>query len=483
MSKIKLTKFAKVFFLSLPLLGVSAFKAEAAFDHSQVIRGNFTRGQEVTAQCIKCHEKEAVDFMKTSHWKWMGPPNHIGKFQNPANAKKEWGKINMFNNFCVNPWGGNFEFCGKCHAGYLDNYAKCLECDPVNIDCLVCHTQEKSYFKGKKPGGKVDPEILNKAATQIGKPQRFNCGFCHFAGGGGDNVKHGGLYTKMGGKIPREIDVHMGGADMTCQDCHVTKNHQIAGASTMLATYSARVSCTDCHDEKTVHANSPAGKMIAKHLKTVACETCHIPAIARGGIATKLHWDWSYVGKEMKELEGKEEFGREVYAKHKGVFKWGVNVIPTYMWYNGKVERYLLGDKLDPNTVLDLNKPMGSIKDPKAKIYPFKVHTGKQPYDVKYKYLLPFRVWKSLWSDYNWQKAIELSAKEMGLPYSGNFDFVSTAYYISVRHEVAPKEMALTCNDCHFKRRLDWKALGYPDDPALVGGRFTRGIVKVKKSK
>ncbi len=167
MSKIKLTKFAKVFFLSLPLLGVSAFKAEAAFDHSQVIRGNFTRGQEVTAQCIKCHEKEAVDFMKTSHWKWMGPPNHIGKFQNPANAKKEWGKINMFNNFCVNPWGGNFEFCGKCHAGYLDNYAKCLECDPVNIDCLVCHTQEKSYFKGKKPGGKVDPEILNKELPKL----------------------------------------------------------------------------------------------------------------------------------------------------------------------------------------------------------------------------------------------------------------------------------------------------------------------------
>ncbi|PMP60906.1 MAG: hypothetical protein C0197_06470 [Caldimicrobium thiodismutans] len=152
----------------------------------------------------------------------------------------------------------------------------------------------------------------------------------------------------------------------------------------------------------------------------------------------------------MKDLEGKEEYGREVFAKHKGVFKWGINVIPTYMWYNGKGERYLLGDKLDPNKVLELNRPMGSIKDPKAKIYPFKVHTGKQPYDVKYKYLLAFRVWKALWSDYNWQKAIELGTKEMGLPYSGNFDFVRTAYYISARHEVAPKEMALTCNDCHF---------------------------------
>ena len=38
-------------------------------------------------------------------------------------------------------------------------------------------------MKGKKPGEKVDPEILAKAAAKIGKPQRFNCGFCHFAGG------------------------------------------------------------------------------------------------------------------------------------------------------------------------------------------------------------------------------------------------------------------------------------------------------------
>ncbi len=71
----------------------------------------------------------------------------------------------------------------------------------------------------------------------------------------------------------------------------------------------------------------------------------------------------------------------------------------------------------------------------------------------------------------------------MGLPYSGNFDFVRTAYYISARHEMAPKEMALTCNDCHFKKRLDWKAFDYPDDPAVVGESVTRSIVKVKKSK
>jgi len=51
----------------------------------------------------------------------------------------------------------------------------------------------------------------------------------------------------------------------------------------MLATYSSRVSCTDCHDEKTTHPKSSAGKIIAKYLQFVACENSHIPAIARGG--------------------------------------------------------------------------------------------------------------------------------------------------------------------------------------------------------
>ncbi|MGB9761119.1 MAG: hypothetical protein ACPLWD_01315 [Caldimicrobium thiodismutans] len=97
MRRIKGSKSFKAFILSLSFLGFSSLKAEAAFDHSQVIKGNFTGAHEVTALCIQCHEKQAKEFMKTPHWKWMGPPLHIGKFQNPANAKKEWGKINMFN--------------------------------------------------------------------------------------------------------------------------------------------------------------------------------------------------------------------------------------------------------------------------------------------------------------------------------------------------------------------------------------------------
>ncbi len=468
----------KIFFLT-GFIGFLYASSYAKFDHASVLVGNFSSGPEVTAKCLECHEKQAKEFMQTSHWKWKGQPKIVAKFQNPQNAKKEWGKINMFNNFCVNPSGGNFEFCGKCHAGYAKDYTQVGKNDPKLIDCLVCHTKERDYMKAKKPGGVVEPAVLNKAAKNIGLPERFNCGWCHFAGGGGDNVKHGGLYSKMGEKIPAEVDVHMGKAGMNCQDCHTTQNHQIAGASIMLATYSKRVSCTDCHGGK-VHEKSKSGKLLDQHTKSIACETCHIPSIARGGIATKLYWDWSHVGKDEKEFEGKTEYGREIFAKHKGLFKWGVEVIPTYVWYNGKMERYMMGDKItDPTKPVYLNKPVGSIKDPNSKITPFKIHMGKQPYDQEYKHLLVFRVWKALWSDYDWERALNLGSKESGLPYSGKYGFVETIYYIATKHEVALKDKALTCNECHFKQRLDWKALGYPDDPALVGGRFSR----MKKTK
>ncbi len=47
--------------------------------------------------------------------------------------------------------------------------------------------------------------------------------------------------------------------------------------------------------------------------------------------------------------------------------------------------------------------------------------------------------------------------------------------YLSVNHEVAPKEQAYgfnnACEDCHLGDQIDWVALGYDGDPALGGTR------------
>ena len=54
-------------------------------------------------------------------------------------------------------------------------------------------------------------------------------------------------------------------------------------------------------------------------------------------------------------------------------------------------------------------------------------------------------------------------------------EFVDTIMYLTVNHEVAPKEQALgmdsNCGDCHFGGTIDWTELGWSDDPVLGGTR------------
>jgi len=456
--------FVSVFFL--------AFVSEA-FDHSQAVKGPFKTGEDVTKACLQCHDKQAEDVLKTPHWKWKGAPRTIKGMEN---SKEEYGKANMINNFCISIQGGekcaNEEFCSKCHPsyGWVDNTFDFN--DKTKIDCLICHAREGNYRKGM--AGEPDRKLiemgkmsLTKAAQSVGLPNRDNCGVCHFFGGGGDAVKHGDLDSTMS-KPTRDHDIHMGGTtDMSCQGCHVTKDHRIAGASTFLATNDGRVNCDDCHRDP--HKDSASNKTLAKHIKTVACQTCHIPAFARGQ-ATKMSWDWSELG---KDIEPEEQFGKETYAKHKGRFVWDMNVVPTYAWYNGKIERYMKGDKIkNPNATVFISKPAGDIKDKGAKIFPFKVHSGKQPMDSVNNYLLIPQTHKGVWEHFNWEKGLADGAKGSGLPYSGKYQFVSTAFFGSINHEVAPKEQALKCKDCHMEgKRLDWKALGYKGDPMRVGGR------------
>ena len=55
------------------------------------------------------------------------------------------------------------------------------------------------------------------------------------------------------------------------------------------------------------------------------------------------------------------------------------------------------------------------------------------------------------WSDFDWDKAIEIGQAYNGLPYSGEYDFVDTEYVFPITHMVAPKDQAVACVDCHAK--------------------------------
>ena len=54
----------------------------------------------------------------------------------------------------------------------------------------------------------------------------------------------------------------------------------------------SRASCESCHGS-TPHDR----QKLDDHVDTLACQTCHVPAFARGGVATKMWWDWSTAGR------------------------------------------------------------------------------------------------------------------------------------------------------------------------------------------
>jgi hypothetical protein len=65
-----------------------------------------------------------------------------------------------------------------------------------------------------------------------------------------------------------------------CVDCHYTEAHKVAGGGYIIARddIDYEVTCTNCHEEP-VHSEEYAA--INDHTGKVACQTCHIPLLAR----------------------------------------------------------------------------------------------------------------------------------------------------------------------------------------------------------
>lgn len=426
------------------------------FDHAAVITKRFETPQEVTRACLECHP-DARKVMKTAHWLWVGD-----EVQLPGRTgTTRIGKRNLLNNFCIAA-RGNERSCMKCHAGYGwadDSFDFARE---ENVDCLVCHERTGSYVKGTYGLPAPGTDLL-AAARSVGTPQRENCLGCHAYGGGGQGVKHGDLDSSLAHPFEEE-DVHIGRLGFLCVDCHTAPEHRIRGRAFSVSVEDSHgVACADCHT-RPEHRDA----RIEAHLAAVACQTCHIPTFA-GKLPTKSSWDWSKAGDASRKEDPHH------YLKIKGEFAYEQDAVPEYRWFNGTVGRYLLGDPIDdPEKPTVLNPPRGGIEDQQARIWPFKVHRARQPYDVGNRYLFPPVTGGEggYWTTFDWDQAFRLGARASNLPYSGRPGFAQTAMYWPLSHMVAPKERALGCTDCHGERsRLDWKALGYAGDPIQTGGR------------
>lgn len=474
---------AAIFFVSAALAAtdsapVDTDKATAKLlkstaDHSKfkVLDQTFASGPEVTKACLSCHTEAAKQIHKTLHWKW--------DYINP-DTKQHLGKKNVINNFCTSV-PSNYAACASCHIGYGmrdDKYDFTIE---ENVDCLACHDSTGKYKKPSgfaglpvakdtefPPGsGKIVKGIdLRNIAQKVGKTQRTTCGTCHFYGGGGDGVKHGDLDSSL--EAPsKELDVHMDvkGNNFSCATCHKTEGHQVPGsryAPTAMDKEAAHTrgkvekanpaTCQSCHNQaphKVAKLNDHTGKL--------ACQTCHIPAFARGGNPTKMFWDWSTAGKKGPDGKNqiiKDDDGYDTYMTIKGDFKWAENVKPEYVWFNGTVNYTLYTDKIEKgDKPTQINRFEGSPTDGKSMIWPIKLFRGKQQYDPVNKTLVITHLAgnddTAFWTNLNWEKAVTAGMKASNREFSGKVDFIETESMWPITHMVAPKEKAVPCAECH----------------------------------
>jgi len=475
-----------------PSLGQDLPASEPTADHREFeeLAGPFKRGPEVTRACLSCHNKAAEHVQESIHWTWDYPD---------PDTQEKLGKRHVINSFC-GAIQSNYPRCTSCHAGYGWTDADFDLTAEENIDCLVCHDTTGTYRKF--PTGAGHPLYTDRVfhgrmreavdlayvAQNVGPSSRETCGHCHFKGGGGNGVKHGDLDASLL-EAERALDVHMAaeGLDYRCTTCHTFSRHQMDGSRYRMKAVDTqgidvpgqndgRGSCASCHG-RSPHDPQLHNKL-NDHAESLACQTCHIPSYARGGVATKTWWDWSTAGKlgpDGEVLVTRNEAGQAVYHSKKGTARYGEDLIPSYYWFNGVVEFTQKGEKVPRQEPLDrqarslaesieaplieVNRLHGQPEDPDARIWPFKVMQGKQPYDPVNRHLLVYHLFgrdeAAFWKGFDWDQSIRAgmqAASEAGaepLPYSGEYTFARTRMYWPITHMVAPAEDALSCDSCH----------------------------------
>jgi hypothetical protein len=402
----------------------------------------------------------------STHYQWQGEA--LYRTSGPLMQ----GKIsNAVNSYCINILN-NWTDCGNCHAGLgAPPAATATPTDEQlkNIDCLICH--QKGY-KRVKVNGTFVPDAasmsipLNQTVQTVHLPERSNCLACHAKAGGGDAVKRGDLALATAGTSDVQFDRHMSvaGADLKCQECHVTENHRIAGRGSDLSQtdLDVEMACTNCHANKTA-TGGHGTEDINRHVSRVACQTCHIPVYAKNAAdtaadeATETHRSWLS--------------SDAAAAPYHPASTKANNLTPKYRFWNRYSYNYVLGEaaQLDPKTgAYPTSRPDGLVDDtsPDNKLYPFKYKTAEQPMRNSTRELIALDTnvyFRSADAQNRATLAVQAGLKNMGYPATDAFSWVKTDTFQLLNHQVSPRAQALTCAACHgATTRMNLKAeLGY----------------------
>jgi len=399
----------------------------------------------------------------SAHYQWEGAAPY-----NLDGGALQGKKKSAFNSYCVNITG-NFGACGNCHVGRGGFPATAYsDAEGQNIDCLVCHQEQ---YKRVKVNGVFVADTANmtittdQAVRTVHKPTRGTCLQCHAKGGGGDNYKRGDLALAHRATTDRSFDVHMAttGANLTCTACHTNSQHRIAGRGSDLrqTDLDVAMNCSNgsCHVGKASGGHGNAD--LDKHVNRVACQTCHVgQASARNASdtaateATEMFRDWAAAPK----LVGTQYHPATTLAN---------NIKPVYRFWNKYSNNYSFNEVavLDAATnAYPTSRTAGAITDASTatKLYPFKYKTANQPYAYLKNVLVALDT-SVFFAGSGLDAATRQGLVNMGYSATEPYELVKTDTYQLLTHEIAPKDGALKCEQCHGSTatQMNLKSLGY----------------------
>jgi hypothetical protein len=323
------------------------------------------------------------------------------------------------------------------------------ELDPITQDFLY----EPADSASQAPSMSIS---RLEAARTVHRTQRESCLNCHAKAGGGDGTKRGDLSTALVDP-PLHIDMHMSssGQGMTCSSCHDAGGHRVFGRGVDLRPNDVpeRFSCESCHEQPHEDFNNRNPESRDRHALRVACQSCHIPAYAKG-VPTEVSRDWEYPHFSAAACNGR---GGWLPEENKAG-----DLTPTYAWFDGTSEVYFLGEPLDDVPVKALAggsqayvlaQPNGNVKADGAKIHPMKEHVSKSARHLASNQLIGHSTFEFF------RTGSFASAVEKGLEKEGRagdaYDLVPIHTYQSINHGVEVADRALECGDCHDDREYD----------------------------
>ena len=350
--------------------------------------------------CIECHETEALQMHGSVHYQQTGPTPNVLNISGYA-GERGFGDIG-FNTYCGTHITSSRATCAGCHVGNGRFPSPDVTIAQLqNIDCLMCHQdayrrtpagpfttvevvgedglpafiqvpiEDETGFDYRPDEENMTISILEAAQT-VHLPTRASCLRCHAGASGSDGGKRGDI-SSVTVNPPRSSDIHMSpqGANLSCAECHAVGGHRVRGRGLDLRPNDVpeRFTCASCHGDRP-HGDYSRynGERRDTHAGRVACQTCHIPTYAKD-ISTEMERDWN------------QPFYSPAACSGQGGWKPGEiresMVTPTYRWFDGTSEVYVLGQvpPIDANGQHAMGIPLGdNSADSNARIYPMKEH-------------------------------------------------------------------------------------------------------------